>query len=102
MNSIYRCYQDDIISLIHNSFFLFVNLLNFYQLLKYFKLKDIRDKYSWCENPNCEYIYKKRDYNPHQYMNKMNKVKIKDLKINHFNKIYNLLRVPNLLNRFKM
>ena len=35
-------------------------------------------------------------------MNKMNKVKIKDLKINHFNKIYNLLRVPNLLNRFKM
>jgi len=35
-------------------------------------------------------------------MNKMNKVKITGLKINHFNQINNLLRVPNLLNRLKM
>ena len=23
---------------------------------------DSRDKYSWCENPNCEFIYKKIDF----------------------------------------
>lgn len=35
-------------------------------------------------------------------MNKINKVKIKNIKINLFNQIHNLLRVLNQLNPFKM
>lgn len=33
-----------------------------YQLTKYFINKNNSDVYSWCENPNCQYIYVKSKY----------------------------------------